>query len=287
MSVQALTPTATMASEAPRFKESITFTAPAITPGSARWFLPAVVMMPVPIGLVSTRRSPALAVLFSTGLRRGELLGLRWADVAFERGRIHVRRALVRGQMTGPKSGRGRSVAMPVGLASMLVDLLGQRRREALSRGWPEVPESLFPSQTGAPLDEKNFERTWRRLRRRAQNHGIRPLKLHCTRHTWASLALASGKSIRWVADQLGHASPALTLKTYAHAMREEEADLSFADFSLGDCAERLYTSPASDSDDPNENAPGLTDRGRFTILEHETRFELATPTLATWRSTN
>jgi integrase len=44
---------------------------------------------------------------------------------------------------------------------------------------------------------------------------------------------LAAGKSVRWVADQLGHASPMLTLRTYAHAIREEEADLSFADFGL------------------------------------------------------
>jgi hypothetical protein len=55
-------------------------------------------------------------------------------------------------------------------------------------------------------------------------------------------MALATGKSVRWVADQLGHASPMLTLKTYAHAMREEEVDLGFATF--GDGAKRLYPAP-------------------------------------------
>jgi len=59
---------------------------------------------------------------------------------------------------------------------------------------------------------------------------GVRPFGLHAARHTYASLALASGKSVRWTADQIGHASPMLTLETYAHAMREEQADLSFAD---------------------------------------------------------
>lgn len=44
-------------------------------------------------------------------------------------------------------------------------------------------------------------------------------------------MALQAGKSVRWVADQLGHADPALTLRVYAHAMREDEADVSFADF--------------------------------------------------------
>jgi len=55
--------------------------------------------------------------------------------------------------------------------------------------------------------------------------------------HTWATLAIASGKSVRWVADQLGHHSPEFTLRVYTHALRDEEADLSFADFSLGDGA--------------------------------------------------
>ena len=53
-------------------------------------------------------------------------------------------------------------------------------------------------------------------------------------------MALASGKSVKWTAEQLGHSSPMLTLKTYAHVMQEEEVDLSFADFGPG----RPYTAP-------------------------------------------
>ena len=230
---------------------------------------------------------PALSVLFSTGLRRGELLGLKWKDVDFEQRRLHIRRAYVKGQITTPKNGRGRYVAMAPGVASMLLDLLGSRRREAIGRGWKEVPEWVFPSETSKPLDVNNFERTWRRLRRRAQKEGVRPLKLHCTRHTWASFALSSGKSVRWVADQMGHSSPMLTLRTYAHAIREEEADLSFADFALRDGSKRLYPAPTNDGEAADENAPDLTGRGRFGKMEHETGLEPATPTLATWRSTN
>ena len=62
-------------------------------------------------------------------------------------------------------------------------------------------------------------------------SYSLRPLKLHCARHTWATFALQAGESIRWVADQLGHADPALTLRVYAHAMLEGEVDLSFAEF--------------------------------------------------------
>ena len=120
---------------------------------------------------------------------------------------------------------------IPPALASELFDLLGRRRVEALGRGWPDIPEAVFCSEAGTPLDERNVSRVWERVRRRARKLGIRPLRLHCARHTWATQALYAGKSIRWVADQLGHSDPALTLRVYAHAMREEETDLSFADF--------------------------------------------------------
>jgi hypothetical protein len=69
-------------------------------------------------------------------------------------------------------------------------------------------------------------------------------LKLHCARHTWATLALRDGKS--GSLDQLDHSDPALTLRVYAHAMRDEEDDLSFADFGG---PERFYPAPAPDSD--------------------------------------
>jgi hypothetical protein len=133
-----------------------------------------------------------------------------------------------------------------------LFDLLAERRAEGLRRGWAEVPAYLFCSQTGTLLDERNVGRVWDRIRRRAQKQGVRPLKLHCAQHTWATLALRAGKSVRWVADQLGHSDPALTLRVYAHAMRDEEDDLSFADFSGSESgSERLYPAPTPESDDP------------------------------------
>ena len=104
--------------------------------------------------------------------------------------------------------------------------------------------------------DERHFSRVWERLRRRAQREGVRPFKMHATRHTWASFALEAGKSVRWVADQLGHADPALTLLTYAHSLRESELDLTFAEFGG---SERLYPAPAKTSEEseaPNPAKP-------------------------------
>ena len=168
---------------------------------------------------------------------------------------------------------------MTTGLADCPTDLFAERRRQPLSGAWPEVSEWVFGSETGGPLEARNIERTWFRVRRRVQAPGVRPFKFHAARHAYASLELASGKSICWIADQLGHASPMLTLRTYAHAMKEEEADLSLSNFgSRG----RPYTAPVFDAAPEHENAPGPSDRGRCEFLERETGFEPATLTLAT-----
>jgi integrase len=185
------------------------------------------------------RLAPLLSVLFSTGMRRGEALGLQWSDIDFDRSRISIRRSITNAGLSTPKSGSGRIVGMTAGLAEELFDVLTSRRREQLSRGWPEIPPWVFCSETGTSPNPSNVERVWRRVRRRAQKLGVRSLKLHCARHTWATFALHAGRNIRWVADQLGHADPALTLRVYAHAMRNEETDLSFAEF--GD-PKRPYT---------------------------------------------
>jgi len=221
--------------------------------------------------------APLLHFLLATGARRGEALGLRWEDVDIERRRITIRRALTKGHSVTPKSGKARVVAIPGGLAADLFDLFAERRRESLRRGWAEVPAPVFCSEVGTPLDERNVTRSWDRLRRRAQKHGVRPLRLHDARHTFASLALAAGRSIRWVAEQLGHANPELTLRVYAHALPIEESDLAFADFGGPG---RPYTAPDSTDEIRDANSPGLSDRGRSGLLERETGIEPATLSL-------
>jgi integrase len=217
------------------------------------------------------RFAPFLELLFGTGMRRGEAMGIRWTDVDFDRSQLSVRRAIVRGQVATPKNKRSRRIRMSAGLVSMLFDLLAERRQEALRRGWPGVPEYVFCSEVGTHLDERNVNRAWGRVRRRAQKLGVRPLKLHCTRHTWATFALSAGKSVRWVAEQLGHADPALTLRVYAHAMREEETDLSFADFGEPG---RTCTDPVSE-EVGDETANPANNLARREGLEPPTlRFE-------------
>ncbi len=105
----------------------------------------------------------------------------------------------------------------------------------------------------------------------------MRPLRLHDARHTFASLALASGKSVRWVASQLGHANPELTLRVYAHALREEETDLSFLDFGG---TKRHPRGTELEAATNTRKPPRVTHRGRYEILERETGIEPATLSL-------
>ena len=114
------------------------------------------------------------------------------------------------------------------------------------------MPPWVFCSETGGPLEERNLQRSWARIRRRAQKLGVRPLRLHDCRHSHATWALAAGKSVRWVADQLGHHSPTVTLRTYAHALKEEEGDLSFTD---------VGREPSLDVTGRHNTAPAQTDR--------------------------
>ncbi len=129
----------------------------------------------------------------------------------------------------------------------------GRYRRECLAKGRKEIPALVFCSQRGGPWQERNFNRVWERVRRKAQAEGVRPLRLHCTRHTYASRALAAGKSLRWVTGQLGHSNPELTLRQYAHMLPQEETDLSFADFGG---PKRLHTAPAVSDTAPNKKHP-------------------------------
>jgi len=107
-------------------------------------------------------------------------------------------------------------------------------------------------------------------------------------RHSFASLALAAGRSIRWVAEQLGHANPEFTLRVYAHALPVRDEDLAFADFAASaptasaPGSDRLYPAPDPEESLEEESPDPLSaDRGSRN-LEHETGFEPATLTLAT-----
>jgi len=172
----------------------------------------------------------------ATGLRQGEIFGLRWEHVDFENASIYVNATLTRDKdknpvLSPPKASRERRVDISRRLSSMLQ----QHKRVQYPLGpW------VFTDINGEPLRKDNFVRTvFHPLLTRA---GIPRIRFHDLRHTSATLALSSGVNVKIVAEQLGHSSPKMTLDVYAHAvptLQRESAEkmdsiLSIVDTSSG-----------------------------------------------------
>lgn len=162
----------------------------------------------------------AVRVLFQTGMREGELLGLQWDDVDARRNLIDVRRTVaIRGGrwiVNTPKSGKLRTVDIPAALTSRLRELHSIRETEAAVAGRDASPW-LFPSATDAskPLNDAWLrDRLWRPLLDKA---GVRHIRVHDARHTYASMMLRRNVPLPYVSRQLGHSSIQVTVDLYGH----------------------------------------------------------------------
>lgn len=161
------------------------------------------------------RHYPFFLCALRTGMRLGELLGLEWGDIDWQGGFIEVKRGRVKGRITTPKNGKTRRVDMSAQLAETLKALLPEHKRQALEKGWGKIPESVFTNGAGALLDEANLRRRvfWPALAK----CGLRRIRIHDLRHTFASLLIQNGESLAYVRDQLGHHSIQITVDTYGH----------------------------------------------------------------------
>ena len=176
-----------------------------------------------------------------TGLRRGELGGLRWRDVDLETGLLTVRRALVKvsGEWTfaEPKTAAGRRT---IDLDPVTVATLRRHRqvilerRLALGPGWQDQ-DLVFPAVAGGPADIDGWGKSFRRA---VRDTGLAPVRFHDLRHTHATHLLAT-TDVRTVASRLGHADPGMTLRVYAHVMPGRQASAATAVAALVDQAQR------------------------------------------------
>jgi len=149
-----------------------------------------------------------------TGIRLGEVLGLRWDDLDFEAGAIHVRRSMAEdGQSATPKSGHSRRVDLSSQLTKTLRRLHMGRAERMKRHRWATMPPWVFSGGSGEPLGPQHVRHVFRRAVKAA---GLpEHFTPHCLRHTFASLLLQQGESPQWVQEQLGHASIQLTVDTY------------------------------------------------------------------------
>ena len=157
---------------------------------------------------------PAFLCAARTGLRQGELLALQWEDVNFAGRFVEIRRNFTHGKMTTPKSGESRRVDLSRELTATLETLQLDRQYETAARGWKEIPPWVFCNEKGQPLNQNRIRLKFFRLLKGA---GVRQVRFHDLRHSFASLLLQNGESPVYVKDQMGHSSIQVTVDLYGH----------------------------------------------------------------------
>jgi len=182
--------------------------------------------------------APAALTIYA-GLRRGEMLALRWSDINLDAATLTISRALEEVGMTitfkSPKTAAGeRTVSLP---AKAVEALRGHLRRQleqrlALGLGRPSADALVFPDPlTGAPRSPRAFTKRWSRVSRRVAD-GVR---WHSLRHLHCSLLVLRGVDLATVAARLGHSQIDVTIRTYTHQVTPDDRHAAEAlDRALG-----------------------------------------------------
>jgi integrase len=174
------------------------------------------------LGLVQgDRYYVAWYFLATTGTRRGEALGLRWSDVDLNGARASIRQTVTAVEhkvLIAPrtKTGGGRAVDLDAGTVALLCTHRVRQAEEMFKLGLrPEDATLVFCHPDGRPYHPERFSREFDR---RLDRHHFEPrITLHGLRHTWATLALASGVPTKVVSERLGHSTTAITENVYSH----------------------------------------------------------------------
>ena len=143
----------------------------------------------------------------ATGLRRGELLGLKWQDIDWKNGIIKVRRQIARvdGQIVEAPL-KTKNSYRTVTISPQAIEVLKQQKAKTHD-------QYVFPSPNGGPISPDSVNN----MLKRVLAAGIPKVRFHDLRHTFATIALQNGVDIKTVSGMLGHFSAGFTLDTYAH----------------------------------------------------------------------
>ena len=181
---------------------------------------------------LNTAKGDRLAALYllaiHTGLRQGELLGLKWNDVDLDRGTLQVRRILSAAKegptFTTPKSNKGRSVRLTTQAVQALRDHRTRQAEEKLKHDGSWQDQSLvFTTLVGTPLNRHNvFSRSFKPLLRDA---GLPAIPFHGLRHSFATLMLAGGEHPKVVQEMMGHSGIRVTMDFYSHVLPDMQRE--------------------------------------------------------------
>lgn len=170
-------------------------------------------------------------VAIGTGMRKGEILGLRWSDIDFVNNRLFVRRTLQwskgRAIFVDCKTPQSRrTVALPRTVTQRLLQYQTKQTEEKLKLGPLYKDQSLvFPSVNGNPVNPRTVDAHWYKCLRAST---VPTIRFHDMRHTHATLLLQQGVNPKIVSERLGHSDVTITLNTYSHVipgMQEKAAE--------------------------------------------------------------
>jgi integrase len=152
-----------------------------------------------------------------TGMRRGELLAMKWRNVDWQRRQYFVKEAYYRGRFDQPKYERSRRpIDLTKTVCERLMDLY-DAQKDIKKKGLYNDLDLIFCRRDGIPLDPDTVSKI--EFHRILKSTGIRRIRFHDLRHTYAALLVAQGESPKCIQCQLGHSSIQVTLDRYGHLM--------------------------------------------------------------------
>lgn len=174
---------------------------------------------------------PLWIIVAATGMRRGEVLGLRWCDVDFDAGTISVRQTVVdvRGKPYIKATPKTRAGQRTIPIQTIILDELRAHRtaqkvrRVAVGEDWNDHG-LVFAANNGNPISPRNAAREYTRL---VKESGLPYIRIHDQRHSFASSAIEGGADIKAVSEILGHTDVRTTLNIYAHTSRKQHEDVT------------------------------------------------------------
>ena len=201
----------------------------------------------VPRFLTESAKTPLHAVFLLGifgGLRHGEILGLRWCDVDWDRHQLRIVQSLT-GMGTAKRIDALKTASSyrTLTLGALAWEgLLDRARHDFPLESRPQGSDLVFRTKSGRPYDPRNVTRTYKRVLQAAGLNSS--LTLHDLRHTHASLLLAQGIHPKVVSERLGHTNIEVTLNTYSHVLQPMQSQAAEALDHLG---------TVSDSPTPHE----------------------------------
>ncbi len=151
-----------------------------------------------------------------SGARQGELLGLKWSDIDWEASQIRIERTFNNQAWYDVKTAASkRRIDLGPGMMAEL--------KKWKLACMPSRLNLIFPNESAQPINHTNMRHRY--FKHALKKSGVRKIRFHDLRHTYASLLIEQGENIKYIQSQLGHSTPSVTLNVYAHLMKSENQE--------------------------------------------------------------